>query len=61
MEEEGFFQIKTTLKQFRNNLEIQDDGNNGYYAIISQANPNLYGTNTFGPHSKIPDYIKKVN
>jgi hypothetical protein len=39
---------------------MQVDGNDGYYAIISQPIPNLYVGNVLHPQSEIPDDVEDL-
>jgi hypothetical protein len=58
-EEETFFQIKTIFEKYRIEQDMKNEENCGYYAIMSQAIPEDYGGNFFGPQIEIPDDEKK--
>jgi hypothetical protein len=58
MENEAFLYIQTLLKKYGKDQNMKNDGNDGYYTIMSQAIPNLYGGDVFGPQSNIQKVIK---
>jgi hypothetical protein len=43
LRENVFGEILSILQQYRIRQEMKNDGNDGYYAIMSQTSPNSYG------------------
>jgi hypothetical protein len=71
-EEEVFTQIKDLVSQYRIDKEMENDGNDQYHSILSQAIPNLYGgdilssKNNFSENvidifDKLKDKLKSFN
>jgi hypothetical protein len=70
--EEVFIKIKDLVSQYRIDEEMKNDGNDQYYAILSQVIPNLYGgdvlssKNNFSENvidilDKLKDVVKTFN
>jgi hypothetical protein len=55
MKNEVFLNIQALLVKHRKDQDMKNDWNDGYYTIISQAAPNLYGGDVLGPQSEIPE------
>jgi hypothetical protein len=60
LREKLFGEILSILQKYRIRQEIKNDGNDGYYDILSQEIPKLYGEDVLGPESEIPEEIMNI-
>jgi hypothetical protein len=60
LRENVFGEILSILNKYRIRREMNNDGNDGYYAILSQTSPNPYGGDVLGPESEIQEDVINI-
>jgi hypothetical protein len=60
LQENVFGKILSILQKYRIRQEMKNDGNDGYYAILSQTSPNPYGGDVLCPESEIPEDVINI-
>jgi hypothetical protein len=60
LRENVYNKILFILQKYRIRQEMKNDGNDRYYAILSQTSPNSYEGDVLDPESEIPEDVMNV-
>jgi hypothetical protein len=60
LQENVFNEILIILNKYRIRQEMINDGSDGYYSILSQISPKMYGEDDLDPESEIPEDVMNI-